>query len=140
MNLAQQDQYQKEVIGLRDRVEYLEAENKQLKTVVYGDKPVVRVSLPGVDLTEMEENILYCLSRQEFTSHEMLWQFLYGRRDPEDWPKAKIMDIWFTRVRSKTAALGITIETIRGRGHKMPKESRDIVAHYSVRYDGGADA
>lgn len=141
MNLAVHNN--SEVAILRDRLDLAEEENRQLKALVYGGKPVrpiVRVTLPNIHLAEMEERILYCLSRREFTTHDQLWYFLYGHLPIDNQPQDRIIKVYMTKIRKKVRETVIQISNVRGRGHSMSPAGRELVQQHAIRYDGGADA
>ncbi len=142
MNIPDQNHYQKEIATLRDRVDFLDEENRQLKAVIFGtdpNQPIVRVRFPTIHLSESEEKILYCLSLFNFTPYETIWHFLYGNRSEENQPENKIIDIFLCKIRKKIIPTGIKIEVVRGRGLCVNETDRAIIKAHSERYDGGGN-
>lgn len=52
-------------------------------------------------------------------SKEQLMDDLYWRRNDDEEPDAKIIDVWVCKLRPLIAPLGIRIETLWGKGYRM---------------------
>lgn len=110
--------------SLRDRIDLLEEENRQLR-----EAAEALVSFPrSWRLTEMEARFVSVLMRSKTgaMSKEALMTALYGLEpDVED----KVIDVWACKLRKKFKALGVAveIETVWGQGYRLTAETRAVL-------------
>jgi two-component system cell cycle response regulator CtrA len=106
-----------EVEDLKARVEQLE------------DMLTSNVSEPILDgLTRSEGVVLGLLMQREVATKDMIMTALYGHRlDADDTVGDKIVDVFVCKLRRKIKGLGIFIETQRGVGYFLSRDSKAMV-------------
>jgi DNA-binding response OmpR family regulator len=112
------DEYYREVVRLRDRVSWLEEENRLLRETF-----APQIVFPFEwNLTKSERNCLAALASapEGYCSREALELALYGLDD--DVP-AKTVEIFILRMRRKLAPHHIEIATVWGDGYRLPPPS-----------------
>ncbi|MGV2188791.1 helix-turn-helix domain-containing protein [Agrobacterium vitis] len=96
---------------------------------------VVRVDLDGgfivanaavARLTETEFNLFLTLwgAKPRIVSKEQLMAKAYWLRTDEEEPEIKIIDVLVCKIRKKLTPLGVTIDTIWGRGYRIIASGR----------------
>lgn len=121
--------------SLRDRLDLLEEENRQLREAA----EALVVFPRSWGLAEMEVKFLSALmrSRTGCLSKEALLTALYGL----EWDvQEKIIDVWACKVRKKLAATGLPLQvrTVWGRGYELPSEARAELVAALEELDGRA--
>lgn len=109
---------------LRERIDYLEAENAQLRkqlAVDVLDEFAVRCRA-AFELTATEARILNVLMRRTQVSKASMFEALYGDRLAG--PEPKVLDVMVHKLRRKIGARGIHIETIWGVGLRLAPDMR----------------
>ncbi len=110
-------------------IEKLENENEELRERIIqleemlGYSIVVPVEL---GLTASEAKVLGYLNKVEYASKEGILNALYGDR-PNDIPELKIVDVFICKIRGKIRQFGIKIETVWGRGYRLPPQSKSVM-------------
>lgn len=110
--------------ALRDRIDYLEAENAQLRkqlAVDVIDDFAVRCRR-AFGLTATEAHILNVLMRRAQVAKASLFEALYGDRIAA--PEPKVLDVMVHKLRRKIGQRGIQIETIWGVGYRLTPDMR----------------
>lgn len=123
--LAPRDPLLAEIAKLRDRLEYVEEENRQLREAL---EPSVALPVEW-RLTKTEARALLALHRvrQGYMSRERLLVALYGLEvDVEP----KMVDVLVCKIRKKLRAAGtaVTIRTFHGDGFGLTREGRDALS------------
>lgn len=107
---------------LRERVAALEGQLGMLF-----DAPLV------LELTGQEARIFGMLLRRDVLTKDAAMLGLYGHRNADEEAEPKIIDVFICKMRKKLTPFGIAIETIWGRGYRMPAVSKAaaqaLVAH-----------
>lgn len=122
--------------SLRDRIDLLEEENRQLR-----EAAEALISFPrSWRLTEKEARFVSALMRSKTgaMSKEALMTALYGLEpDVEE----KIIDVWACKLRKKLKTLGVAveIETVWGQGYRLSVESRATLQLALDEIDGADD-
>ena len=80
-------------------------------------------------LTQKEGQLFSFLYRSNIVSKDAAMDVLYGDR-PNDAPEMKIVDIFICKMRKKVEPFGIKIDTMWGRGYRMPPETKKLVKKY----------
>ena len=79
-----------------------------------------------VCLTPQEIKVFWLLMRTlGIVDKDAIMAELYGDLAPTR--KAKIVEVLICKMRSKIAKLGVTIDTVHGRGYRMPLSSRQKI-------------
>lgn len=116
---------------LRDEfVIALEAENELLREKVIALEEILglRIETPLVlGLTSHEAKMFGILLKRELVTKEAAMAALYGDR-PNGEVEIKIVDVFVCKARKKLKPFGIEIETVWGRGYRMPQTSKAIAA------------
>ena len=118
---------------LRDEfVIALEAENELLREKVIALEEILglRIETPLVlGLTSHEAKMFGILLKREIVTKEAAMAALYGDRPNGDGEvEIKIVDVFVYKARKKLKPFQIEIETVRGRGYRMPAASKAIAA------------
>lgn len=116
-----------EIRLLRDRVEFLEEENRQLRAT-----HLTRDWEPPLELglTPNEKIIFAGLFNQKGTcSKPFLMDLIYALR-PGEAAEEKIIDVCICRMRKKIAEFELQIDTVWGQGYAMPEESKVILRNW----------
>lgn len=126
------------IARLRDRVEELEEENRQLR-----EQLSPRVSLSnsiGVRLTQVEENILNMLIARSpnIVTHEVLSEYSRDGVTPrvEELASCNQAKVYVCKIRKKIAPIGVEIATHWGQGFSLDKANaaklRALIAERSA--------
>ena len=123
--LMARDSLLTEIAKLRDRVGYLEEENRQLREAL---EPAVALPVDW-KLTKTEARVLLALHRvrQGYMNRERLLVALYGLEvDVEP----KIVDVMVCKIRRKLRTAGVTIpiRTFHGDGFGLTREGHTALA------------
>lgn len=114
-------------MNLRDQyVQTLEAENELLreKIVALEEAMGMRIEAPlMLGLTSHETKLFGILLKRDVVTKEAAMSALYGDR-PNGEAEIKIVDVYICKARKKLKPFGIQIETIWGRGFRMPAASK----------------
>lgn len=116
---ARTNPYLEEIARLRERVEYLEAENHQLKLALREEVPPI----PGIELTASERTVLGALLARDPASKDAVYNALYFDRI-DDPPAEKITDVLVCKLRKKLTRKGIEVETVWGTGWRLTPEMK----------------
>lgn len=110
------------VTSLENQVEALKQKVASLETELSeGRTGIIPTSLR---LTAKEATLLKTLyERPDVVRKEVLWDELYALL-PNGGPEPKIIDVFICKMRRKLRSHGITIETVWGRGYRLPAESK----------------
>lgn len=109
------------IAELRERVEYLEEELRRKDEQLHPkDVPLYE----GLRLTNKETLLLEALiASRNVCTREHAMNRLY--RSPDEEPDAvKILDVFMHKLRAKLREIDVQVETIWGRGWRMPEENR----------------
>lgn len=113
---------------LRDEyVMALEAENEQLREKVARLEETlgVRIETPLVlGLTGQEARVFGILLKRELVTKQQAMDVLYGERPDGDEAEIKIVDVFVCKLRKKLEPYEIAIETVWGRGYRIPAQSK----------------
>jgi DNA-binding winged helix-turn-helix (wHTH) protein len=121
---------------MRDRIDLLEEENRQLR-----EASEALISFPrSWGLTKMEARFVSALMRSKTgaLSKEALMTALYGLEpDVEE----KIIDVWACKLRKKFSAIGVAVDirTVWGQGYTLTAEDRATLKAALEGLDGSAD-
>ena len=100
---------------MRERIDYLEEENRQLR-----EQLAPPVALPREwRLTGMEETLFRHLVGRPVVSRASLMDALYSDRPAADIPSAKCLDVFVFKLRRKLAPHGVKIETVWRTGFRL---------------------
>jgi two-component system cell cycle response regulator CtrA len=114
-----------------DLVTKLETENDELRARVRLLEEMIgmRIDVPLVlGLTGQEAILFGVLLRREIVTKEAAMVALYGMRpDGEEEVQIKIVDVYVCKLRKKVKRFDVEIETVWGRGYRMPPKSKAIV-------------
>lgn len=113
-----------------DYVLKLEAENEELREKLRALEEMlgVRIETPLVlQLTGQEAKMFGILLKRDLVTKEQAMVVLYGER-PECEVEIKIVDVFVCKMRKKLKGFDIAIETIWGRGYRMPAQSKVVAA------------
>jgi DNA-binding response OmpR family regulator len=114
-----------------DYVMALEAENEQLREKIARLEETLgtRIETPMVlRLTGQEAKMFGILLKRELVTKQQALDVLYGHLPPEDEAEAKIVDVFVCKMRKKLTPWQIEIETVWGRGYRMPAQSKAAAA------------
>jgi len=116
---------------LRDEyVMALEAENDQLreKIVTLEEMLGLRIETPlMLGLTNQESKLFGILLKRDMVTKDAAMIAIYGDKPDSD-VEIKIVDVFVCKARKKLKPYEITIETVWGRGYRMPGPSKLIAA------------
>ncbi len=73
-------------------------------------------------LTMSEARVISLLLTRDVATKEAILHALYSDR-PEEPPEIKIVDVFICKARKKLAPFGIEIETVWGRGYRIPRRA-----------------
>jgi two-component system cell cycle response regulator CtrA len=108
------------------RIEALEAENDRLRHLLEKARHALMVCeqpLPlELRLTGKEGAMVRLLLSGRLMSKEQLLDGMYVC-GVDDEPQLKIVDVFVCKARKKIAPYGLSIDTVWGRGYRMPPES-----------------
>lgn len=109
---------------LAARIGELEEELRQCKEMM-----ISSVALPAwvPHLSQTEEAVLRHLMSRDEISYDSIHYVLYGSEQAA--PDAQMPKIWIFKLRRKLEPLGIVIETLWGRGYKLPTEFRELLSN-----------
>lgn len=116
-----------------DLVVALEAENEQLREKILALEEMLglRLEVPLVlGLTSHEAKLFGFLLKREIATKEQAMHALYGHLPNSD-VEIKIVDVFVCKARKKLKPHGIEIETVWGRGYRIPPSSKAIAATLS---------
>lgn len=115
-----------------DYVAAIERENEELREKVRQLEKLCGFTLDApleFGLTQKEGQLFSFLYRSNIVSKDAAMDVLYGDR-PNDAPEMKIVDIFICKMRKKVEPFGIKIDTMWGRGYRMPPETKKLVKKY----------
>jgi len=123
--------YMKEIAELRERVDELEEELRQLKEqLAPPDNPFIG----KFGLTKQLAAVLFCLYRTEVATSEHLdavtarYGQLYRGRKTDDWAVTVRTKVAITKLRKRLKPYGVEFNTVWGIGYAMPQESKTKLA------------
>lgn len=115
-------------MSLRDEyVTALESENDLLREKVRSLEETLglRLEVPLVlQLTGQEAKMFGILFKREIVTKEMAMDVLYGHRPESLEPEINIIDVFVCKMRKKLKPFDLSIETVWGRGYRMPPKSK----------------
>jgi hypothetical protein len=119
--------YMKEIAELRERVDELEEELRQLKdSLAPPDNPFIG----KFGLTKQLAAVLFCLYRTEIATTEHLdavtarYGQVYAGRKGDDWAITVRTKVAVTKLRKKLKPYGVEFETVWGVGYSMGPEDK----------------
>jgi len=78
-------------------------------------------------LTENQSRLVAILARHDMVTRDQMMFALYEGK-PECYDRdPKILDVYICKIKQKLGPLGVTIETVWGRGKRMPAASKDAL-------------
>ena len=105
---------------LRERIDYLEEENRQLR-----EELAPQVALPrDWRLTGTEEKLFRHLIGRPVLTRASLMVALYADRPAGDVPSAKCLDVFVFKLRQKLAPHGVRIDTVWRTGFRLAERER----------------
>jgi two-component system cell cycle response regulator CtrA len=112
---------------LRDEyVQMLETENEELREKVRSLEETMglRLDAPLIfQLTSHESRMFGALLKCELLTRQHAMNALYACRVDAE-PEIKIIDVFICKLRKKLKPYEIEVETVRGRGYRMPAQSK----------------
>lgn len=104
-------------------IKELAAEAEQLRAALVEARAVPRVPI-ALGLTTSESSILEAIMARGGTakSKDAILSMAYST-GADDEPDVKIVDVFVCKLRKKLTPHGVTIETVVGRGYRLPAES-----------------
>lgn len=113
-----------QVAALKDRIEYLEAENQNLKTALFGYQTEARIDrvCRTLRVSRLTARTALAIMDKGFAPREVLFDMLYG--DDLDQPDIKIIDVEVCLLRRKLKPVGIKIDKVWGVGYSVTKEAK----------------
>jgi DNA-binding response OmpR family regulator len=120
--------------ALRDRIDYLEAENHMLKCEIRMDQSnrlIQRCSV-AFQATKKESKFLIVLVQKGTVTREALFNAVYGLEN--DVPELKIIDVWISKCRKRCKPFDIHIGLNWGIGYFIDRADRE--RFWSVLDDG----
>lgn len=124
--------YQNEIKKLRDRNDFLEEENRQLRKGIETSIEIVHFRIPNIYLTATECRVLGALVQADFMTKDAVYQKVYPDHFLGETPEIKIIDVFVCKLRRKLKALGIEIATVWGRGFRMEANDRQTLKSFAV--------
>jgi len=113
-------------VDVQRRLDAVEEENAILRERVAAlESSLVGDWHPPLEwrLTESEGRVFGALmQREEATKNQIMHAVYAGRIDDE--PEMKIVDVFICKIRKKIELFNVEIETIWGRGYRIPPNSR----------------
>lgn len=107
-------------------LEAKEMEIAELKEVLHRETKAV---YPGfMKLTPGEAMMLSLMLTREIVSRQELYT-AYLNTFPDRTPDPKIIDVMVCKVRHKIAPLNLTIDTVYGRGYRIPRQEAKEMLH-----------
>lgn len=119
--------------ALRDRVEYLEAENAELRRRLRLDPEddFVMKARERLGLTRKQAGLLWALWPCRQMSRDQIYDVVWAM-DP-DGPMEKIIDVTMSRVRATLRPIDAKVQTIWGVGYQLlPADRAKIAAHIGI--------
>src|SRR5262245_7404384 len=117
---------------LSNYVAHVEAENDLLRERIRQLEEMVGIGLevpPMFGLTGKESALLGIMMERELTTKESALDLMYFDR-PNDTPEVKIIDVFVCKMRKKLEKFDVKIETVWGRGYRLPPDSKKNVQAY----------
>lgn len=114
-----------------DYVATLEAENDALRSRIRLLEETIgtRIDVPLVfGLTGQEAKMFGILYKRELVTKQQALDALYGDRPESDEAEIKIVDVFVCKMRKKMKPFDIQIETVWGRGYRIPAQSKATAA------------
>ena len=114
-------------MNVHERVEYLEEENRQLRSALSGPK----FDYPREwKLTRAEQRLLHCLytGKHGFRQHEALLHAVAHH----EWADDNLLKVQISKVRKKLKPFGIIINTVWGEGYQLFQESLMTISEASA--------
>lgn len=129
----------RQIQSLRAQIDELEEKNRLLKEALAPSLSTVFVA--AMLFSSKEADIVSMLLAHPLCTKESIMVGLYSN-SPE-WPEPKIIDVFICRIRARFKRFNlldpdfplIKIETIWGRGYRMPKEQQDALREVIASYD-----
>lgn len=120
-----------------DYVAAIIRENEQLRERVAELEAVlgVRFEAPVVmGLTGAESRLLGVLMKRDLVTKDAAMTALYVDR-ANDPPHDKIIDVFICKMRRKLDPYGVRIETLWGRGYRLPAKSREALVALTAQQE-----
>lgn len=111
------------IIRLRGEIEYLKERIVQLSECLKGPDELLIELRHKFRFTYSEAGILALLLTRPIVTKDMAYTVLYG--EMHDAPEPKILDVFICKMRPKLNRIGISIETIWGRGWALTEANKD---------------
>ena len=110
-----------EVAELRERIDLLEEENRQLKADLYGIANDIFIDRckQCFGMSNTESRIFQILVDKGIRRETAIFAAIYGARPEGKQPEIQIIKVYFSKIRSKISAFEIEIRTMRGEGFSM---------------------
>lgn len=124
--------YQDEIKKLRDRNDFLEEENRQLRKGIETSIEIVDFQIPNTEFTSTECRVLAALIQGDLVTKDAVYVRVYPDHYMGDAPDIKIIDVFVCKLRRKLKPLGIAISTVWGRGYRIEAGDRDVLKCYAV--------
>ncbi|MGB0683380.1 MAG: helix-turn-helix domain-containing protein [Magnetovibrionaceae bacterium] len=116
------------VIALGRRVAELEERQDEAELLLREVRRVflgAEMDFPAwMRLTKTETRFLQVLMMKDVATKEQILFGLYNDRHIDDQPDAKSVDVYAFKVRKKLSPLGVSIETIWGRGYRLTDSAK----------------
>jgi DNA-binding response OmpR family regulator len=109
--------------ALRERIEELEEENRQLRAQLI--PPLTFPRRLGLTRTQSDILRFICARNCESVSRRRLYDALYGMRDNP--PQEKTLDVLIYKLRGKLAPHGVSIRSKHGEGWTIAPESLAVL-------------
>ena len=119
--------------ALRERIEFLEADNANLRARLrlVVDDDFISMAKVGLGLRPTCARLLWALWDSRPKTKEALFDALYG--DQADPPDIKIIDAFICHLRAATGAVGAGVQTHWGFGYQLlPADRAKIAAHIGI--------
>ena len=110
---------ERQIADLRERIEILEEENRQLRAEIRFAGPLPE----GWSLSPSEQELMRALMVRPFLSREAAVSAVYGDRDEPENPH-ECIGVFMSRLRQKLRPRGIEIKTRWGFGFFLPEATR----------------
>lgn len=79
-------------------------------------------------LSVNEGKLFGILLKREMVTKQQAMDALYGDRPEADEAEIKIVDVFVCKLRKKLKPFDIQVETIWGRGYRMPQKAKSVAA------------